>query len=97
MAQVMESFLDPTSEGGGRASLCGAVPTRSSLRRRGLDMDPSFPVCGHEEESIDHLFLHCPLAHGCWFVRLGLRVEPELSIHGVHGGGASGVGELGYC
>ncbi|XP_057452167.1 uncharacterized protein LOC130743986 [Lotus japonicus] len=57
----------------------GAVPTRLCLRRRGMDLDPSCPVCGHEEESIDHLFIHCPVARGCWFVSLGVRTDAGTS------------------
>ncbi|XP_057425675.1 uncharacterized protein LOC130719041 [Lotus japonicus] len=57
-----------------------AIPTRASLRRRSLDVDPSCPVCGQEEESASHLFLQCPLARGCWFVHLGVHVEAGMEI-----------------
>ncbi|XP_057445028.1 uncharacterized protein LOC130737293 [Lotus japonicus] len=37
-------------------------------------------MCGNDEESSSHLFLQCPIARGCWFVHLGIRVGAELEI-----------------
>lgn len=58
----------------------GAIPTRASLQRRSLDVDPSCLVCNYEDESVNHLFLHCPVARGSWFVHLRVRVEYGMEL-----------------
>ncbi|XP_057416181.1 uncharacterized protein LOC130710823 [Lotus japonicus] len=59
----------------------GALPVRTKLRQRGVDVDSSFPLCGLEEETIDHLFLGCNIARGCWFASpMGVRVDPGLTM-----------------
>ncbi|XP_057444049.1 uncharacterized protein LOC130736223 [Lotus japonicus] len=52
------------------------MPTRVNLRNKKIDVDPSCFVCGEEEETFEHLFLRCNISRSCWFVKLGIRVEP---------------------
>ncbi|XP_057444459.1 uncharacterized protein LOC130736674 [Lotus japonicus] len=60
----------------------GALPVRGALRKRGLDVDPSCMRCGEEDESIEHVFLRCPVARACWFASdLGLRINGALPFH----------------
>lgn len=40
--------------------------TSDRLARRGLDHQDSCPLCGQEEESIDHLFIPCGFARQVW-------------------------------
>ena len=39
-----------------------ALPVRDTLFHRGLPLDPLCPLCLQEVESIEHLFVHCPLS-----------------------------------
>ena len=39
-----------------------ALPVRGTLFRRGIPLDPVCPLCLQEVESIDHLFVQCPLS-----------------------------------
>lgn len=54
----------------------GAMPTRVNLQNRKIDVDLSCFVCGEEEETFEHLFLRYNISRSCWFVKLGIRVEP---------------------
>lgn len=45
--------------------LHAAIPTGDNLQKRGISLDPRCLHCG-EPETIDHLFLHCPLAIQVW-------------------------------
>lgn len=45
--------------------LKGRVVTRTTLKMRGL-LNQEDPICETEEEDVDHLFLHCPLACYLW-------------------------------
>ena len=42
--------------------------TSDRLARRGLDHQYNCPLCNHEEESIDHLFIRCVFTRQLWAV-----------------------------
>lgn len=59
----------------------GAIPVRMKLCQRGVDVDSCCPLCGVEDESVDHLFLGCNVTRGCWFAsNLGIRVDLSLKM-----------------
>ncbi|XP_057432396.1 uncharacterized protein LOC130725161 [Lotus japonicus] len=59
----------------------GAVQVRAKLRRRGVDVDPSCPLCGLEDETMEHLFLGCNVIRGCWFAsNLSLRFLSGMKV-----------------
>ncbi|XP_057444643.1 uncharacterized protein LOC130736886 [Lotus japonicus] len=59
----------------------GAIPVRQKLRQRAIDVDPSCPICGLEDEFVDHLFMRCEVMKATWFgSRLGVRVDPQQSF-----------------
>ncbi|KAL9858097.1 putative reverse transcriptase zinc-binding domain-containing protein [Arabidopsis thaliana] len=43
-----------------------ALPTRSRLLTRGMDIDPHCPRCPTEEETINHVLFTCPYAASIW-------------------------------
>ena len=62
--------------------------TADRLARRGLPHPEYCPLCDQEEETIDHLLVHCVFAREFWFILLrqvGLQIlspQPtELSFH----------------
>ena len=47
--------------------LChNALPSRGTLLRRGLQLDPLCPMCSMDIEDSDHIFMHCPMAQKVW-------------------------------
>lgn len=59
----------------------GFLPTRGSLRERGADVDPICGLCEGKEETVEHLWLSCPVSGGFWFAHpLSLRVEEYSSV-----------------
>ena len=47
--------------------LChNSLPSRGTLFRRGLQLDPTCPACLNDIEDTDHIFLHCPMARQIW-------------------------------
>jgi len=47
--------------------LChNALPSRGTLLRRGIQLDPLCMTCANEIEDTDHIFLHCPIVHQVW-------------------------------
>ena len=44
----------------------GKVPTEDMLKRRNFNLASKCPMCGHEEETADHLFIHCTGVSGLW-------------------------------
>ena len=43
-----------------------ALPSRDTLLRRGLNIDPSCPPCQNDIESLDHIFFECHNAKQAW-------------------------------
>ncbi|KAF7830619.1 Trimethylguanosine synthase [Senna tora] len=43
-----------------------ALPCRSILNRRGINVPPHCPTCGHHEETISHIFMECPNSKLIW-------------------------------
>ena len=47
--------------------LChNSLPSRGTLLRRGIHLDPTCPACLNDIEDTDHIFLHCPKARQVW-------------------------------
>jgi len=47
--------------------LChNALPSRGTLLRRGLQLDPLCPTCCADIEDSDYIFMDCPMAHKVW-------------------------------
>ena len=47
--------------------LChNSLPSRGTLLRRGLQLDPTCPACLSDLEDTDHIFLHCPMVRQIW-------------------------------
>ncbi|CAN1123673.1 hypothetical protein LINPERPRIM_LOCUS3358 [Linum perenne] len=44
------------------------VPTRLTLRRRGIEVDHVCGVCSNPGETMEHLLFSCVYAHDCWVV-----------------------------
>ena len=61
--------------------LChNSLPSRGTLFRRGLPLDPICPACLHDIEDTDHIFIHCPLAHQTWTMAVAHNWLPQLSF-----------------
>ncbi|XP_057426392.1 uncharacterized protein LOC130719802 [Lotus japonicus] len=59
----------------------GFLPVRDQLFHRHVDTDPGCSLCGHERETIDHIFLRCPAAMAIWYASpLSFRVEHFASF-----------------
>ena len=49
--------------------LCtNSIACQGNLRRRGLSIDPTCPLCQNDIETIEHLLFFCPHAHQTWFM-----------------------------
>ena len=44
----------------------GKILTIEQLEKRGRHLASGFPLCGKDEESLDHMLLHCPKVHSLW-------------------------------
>ncbi|KAK4270407.1 hypothetical protein QN277_023445 [Acacia crassicarpa] len=56
--------------------LSRAIATKAALVRRRRSQDNLCPVCVEAEESIEHVFFHCPWTRCVWFgCSLGARVD----------------------
>jgi len=57
------------------------VPTEDMFKRRNFKLASRCPMCFGEEESVDHLFVHCRWASALWHLSLSLMgvswVQPE--------------------
>ncbi|CAN1216845.1 Putative ribonuclease H protein At1g65750 [Linum perenne] len=49
-------------------SVRDVLPTRNKLWRRRIEVHDSCGMCSRESESLEHLFLDCEVARGCWRV-----------------------------
>ncbi|KAK7275182.1 hypothetical protein RIF29_16291 [Crotalaria pallida] len=57
--------------------LCREIlPIKANLFKRGIQTDAICPFCGEDEDTINHVFLHCSEVDKVWFGSpLGLRIE----------------------
>ncbi|XP_059629880.1 uncharacterized protein LOC132272811 [Cornus florida] len=53
-------------------SVLGRILTQDNLRRRSQVVVNRWFMCLSDEESVDHLLIHCSLARECWDLMLGL-------------------------
>jgi len=54
--------------------LChNALPSRATLLRRGMQLDPVCKSCTLDIEDTDHIFLHCPAVHSVWDLAISHR------------------------
>ncbi|CAN1796057.1 hypothetical protein LINPERHAP1_LOCUS20800, partial [Linum perenne] len=60
----------------------GRILTLDNLKVRGFILPNWCALCRKQEESIDHLFIHCPFVSGIWG-----KVSSRLSISGPVPGG----------
>ena len=44
----------------------GKVHTSSQLKKRGYHLASRCPLCGREEEELEHILIHCPSIWGQW-------------------------------
>ena len=42
------------------------ILTMEQLKKRGRHLSSRCPLCGKDEERLDHLLLHCPKAYNLW-------------------------------
>ncbi|XP_057426337.1 uncharacterized protein LOC130719745 [Lotus japonicus] len=60
---------------------CSLLLVRDSLWRKGVNIDPSCPLCGYESETVSHLWLHCPVSKCFWFAHpLALRLDNFFTV-----------------
>ena len=58
--------------------LChNSLPSRATLLRRGIQLDPSCLACLTDIEDTDHIFLHCPLAKQTWDLAISHKWLPS--------------------
>ena len=55
-----------------------ALPSRGTLLRRGIQLDPVCPACTADLEDTDHLFIHCPMAQKVWELAVTHQWLPAL-------------------
>lgn len=53
-----------------------ALPTRTNLCQRGIEIDPMCTVCGEKEETVDHLFTECAPVAQVWYGTM-LRIDVQ--------------------
>lgn len=52
------------------------IPTPDILKKHHLQSEGCFVICGNEEETANHIFIHCDLARAMWFSSsLSIRTE----------------------
>ena len=57
-----------------------ALPSRGTLLRRGLQLNPLCPACLTDLEDSDHIFMHCPTAHKVWDMAVAHEWLPSISF-----------------
>ena len=55
-----------------------ALPSRGTLLRRGIQLDPVCVACSVDIEDTDHLFMHCPMARQVWDLAVAHSWLPSL-------------------
>jgi len=55
-----------------------ALPSRGTLFRRGIHLDPFCPACNNALEDTDHIFLQCPLAQKVWDMAVAHKWLPSI-------------------
>ena len=55
-----------------------ALPSRGTLFRRGIHLDPLCPACNTALEDTDHIFLQCPLAQKVWDMAVAHKWLPSI-------------------
>lgn len=56
-------------------ALQNCLPTLKNLRGRHVNVIPTCPVCKTEDETLDHIFFHCPFTQRCWeIVQLHVQI-----------------------
>ena len=55
-----------------------ALPSKGTLLRRGVQLDPLCPACNSEIEYTDHIFLHCPMTQKVWELAVTHQWIPTL-------------------
>ena len=55
-----------------------ALPSRGTLFRRGIQLDPLCPACTADLEDSDHIFIHCPMAQRVWELAVTHQWLPAL-------------------
>ena len=69
----------------------GVILTKDNLVKRNWVGNPRCCFCG-QNESIKHLFLHCPLAKLLWgLIHIAFNVHPSISVHMLFGTWLNGV------
>ena len=66
--------------------LLGRIPTRTRLRDRGIDVGSVLcPICGGEQETVEHLFIRCKVAEDVWnLVFRWLQIQ-RVQVHNISG------------
>jgi len=63
------------------AATKGKVPTEDMLKRRNFNLASRGPMCGHEEETTDYLFIHCMGVSGLWHLSCMLLGVDWVQTH----------------
>jgi len=54
------------------AATKGKVPTEEMLKQRNFKLASRCPMCLQEEQSVNHLFIHCMCVSGLWHLSFSL-------------------------
>ena len=54
------------------ATTKGKVPTEDMVKRRNFNLASRCPICRQEEETVDHLLIHCKCVSGLWHLSFSL-------------------------
>ena len=63
---VWSRFIPPSRLALTWCVMLNRLPTEDRLCKSGLQLASRCSICGVSSESVDHLFLHCPLAVALW-------------------------------